>query len=161
MLAGIGRFNHDHGLRRQMALFHKPTDLTRQTSVTRAITAVIAACVIAMALPSAAQTGLERKVLLKRDLAIPGFEVVLVEVTIAVGGREGKHSHAGTLVGYILAGDLTLEQEGQPTKVFKAGESVFIEPGKVHEGINKGSVPIRALVTFITEKGKPLTTPVL
>jgi quercetin dioxygenase-like cupin family protein len=125
----------------------------------RAIAAVIAACVIAAAQTSAAPIGIERKVLLQQDLAIPGYEVVLVEVTIAVGGREGRHWHAGTLVGHILEGELTMEQDGQPTKMFKAGESVFIEPGRVHEGINKGSVPVKVLVTFIVEKGKPLTTP--
>jgi hypothetical protein len=29
----------------------------------------------------------------------------------------------------------------------------------VHEGINKGGVPIKALATFIVEKGKPFATP--
>jgi quercetin dioxygenase-like cupin family protein len=122
---------------------------------------VMVACVIAWSPSSGAQIGLEREILLQKDLAIPGDEVVLVAVTIAVGGREGKHWHAGTLVGYVLEGELTLEQDGQPTKTVKAGETVLIEPRQVHEGINRGRVPVRALVTFITEKGKPLTTPAL
>jgi len=134
--------------------------MRQQYFAIRAMAAVIAACLIAAAQIFAAPIGIERKVLLQQDLAIPGYEVVLVEVTIAVGGREGRHWHAGTLVGHILEGELTIEQEGQPTKIFKAGESVLIEPGRVHEGINKGSVPVKALVTFIVEKGKPLTTPV-
>jgi quercetin dioxygenase-like cupin family protein len=114
---------------------------------------------MAAAQTSAAPIGIERKVLLQQDLAIPGDEVVLVEVTVAVGGREGRHSHAGTLVGHILEGELTMEQDGQPTKSFKAGDSFLIQPGRVHEGINKGSVPVKVLATFIGEKGKPLTTP--
>jgi quercetin dioxygenase-like cupin family protein len=105
-----------------------------------------------------AQVGLERKIVLQQDAAIPGYETVVAEVSIAVGGREGRHWHSGTLVGYILEGVLTLELEGQPTKIVKAGEAVLIEPLQVHEGFNKGSVPIKALVTFIVEKGKPLTT---
>jgi hypothetical protein len=72
--------------------------------------------------------GLERKVLLQKELTIPGQEALLMEVTIAVGGREGRYWHAGTLVGYILEGD-------------------------------NGSVPVKAFVTFIVEKGKPLSTP--
>jgi quercetin dioxygenase-like cupin family protein len=80
-------------------------------------------------------------------------------VSIAVGGREGRHWHAGTLVARVLEGELTLELEGQPTKIVKASETVLIEPRQVHEGINKGDVPIRGLVTFIVEKGKPLSTP--
>ncbi len=132
-----------------------------QTSAIRIVAAVMAACLIAIAPSSAQQIGVKRSVLLQRDLPIPGYEVILVKATIAVGGREGKHTHAGTLVGYVLEGELTLEVEGQPTKVIKAGESILVEPGRVHEGINKGSVPTTALVTFIAEKGKPLTTPVV
>jgi quercetin dioxygenase-like cupin family protein len=135
--------------------------MSLQASAIRTIAALMAACLIAVAPSSAQQIGLTRSVLLQRDLPIPGYEVILVKVTIAVGGREGKHTHAGTLVGYILEGELTLEVEGQPTKVVKAGESALIEPGRVHEGINKGSAPMTALVTFIAEKGKPLTTPVV
>jgi quercetin dioxygenase-like cupin family protein len=71
----------------------------------------------------------------------------------------GRHRHPGTLVGYILEGELTLEVDGQPPKTFKAGESVFVEAGRVHEGTNKGNVPVKAVVTFIVEKGKPLSTP--
>ena len=107
-----------------------------------------------------AQVGLERKIVLQQDAAIPGYDTVLAEVSLAVGGREGRHWHSGTLVGYIVEGELTLELEGQPTKIVKAGQAVLIEPRQVHEGFNKGSVPIKALVTFIVEKGKPLTTAV-
>jgi quercetin dioxygenase-like cupin family protein len=123
--------------------------------------AVVAAASFMAAIPrpATAQVGLERKVLLQQDAQIPGYETVVAEVSIAVGGREGRHSHSGTLVGYILEGELTLELEGQPTKIVKAGEAVLIEPRQVHEGFNKGTVPIKALVTFIVEKGKPLTTP--
>jgi len=124
------------------------------------LTAVAASLSIATAVRHAdAQVGLERKIVLQQDAAIPGYETVLAEVSIAVGGREGRHSHSGSLVGYILEGELTLELEGQPTKIVKAGEAVLIEPRHVHEGFNKGNVPIKALVTFIVEKGKPLTTP--
>ena len=135
--------------------------MTQQISTIRAIAVVLAACLSVVAPSSAQQTGLERTVLLQRDLPISGYEVIQVLATIAVGGREGRHSHAGTLVGYVLQGELTLETEGQPTKILKVGDSALIEPGRVHEGINKGSVPMKALVTFVIKKGKPLTTPVV
>jgi quercetin dioxygenase-like cupin family protein len=106
------------------------------------------------------QTGLERKILLQQDLDIPGYETLLVEVTLAPGGREGRHRHPGTLVAYIAAGELTLEQEGLPTRTYKAGESGIIKPGQVHEGINNGRTPIKIFATFIVEKGKPLATQV-
>ena len=107
-----------------------------------------------------AQVGIERKVLLQQDLDIPGYETLLVAVTIAVGGREGRHIHSATLVGQVLEGQLTLEQEGLPARTYNAGDSITVKPGQIHEGLNKGKTPIRILATFIAEKGKPLTTQV-
>ncbi|HUL80505.1 MAG TPA: cupin domain-containing protein [Gammaproteobacteria bacterium] len=131
----------------------------RHITIKRALAAGIAALILAFVPPVQSQVDVERTILLQQDLAIPGYEVVLVAVTIAVGGREGRHSHPGTLVGRVLEGELTLELEGQPTRTLKAGDSVLIEPGQVHEGINKGGVPMKALVTFIVQKGKPLRIP--
>ena len=42
---------------------------------------------------------------------------------------------------------------------YKAGDSFYIEPGKIHEGINNGTSPVKAVATFVVEKGKPLTSP--
>src|SRR5687767_3974804 len=133
--------------------------MVQLVSLERVVRAAVIAFLAAAAPMAHSQVGLERKILLQQDLAIAGYETLLVEVTIAVGGREGIHSHSGTLVGHILEGELTLDLAGEPTKTVKAGESVLIPPGQVHEGHNHGSVPIKALVTFIVEKGKPLTTP--
>lgn len=123
--------------------------------------AILAAIVIAgSAAAGLQQPSVQRKVLLQQDLTMPGQQAVLVDVMIPVGGREGKHTHPGTLLVHVLEGALTFEHEGRPTMTYKAGESLTAEPGKVHEGINAGSVPVRAIATFIVEKGKPLTTQV-
>ena len=42
---------------------------------------------------------------------------------------------------------------------YKAGDTLYVEPGKIHEGINKGTSPVKAIATFVIEKGKPLTSP--
>jgi quercetin dioxygenase-like cupin family protein len=103
------------------------------------------------------QAGPERKFLIQEDLAIPGYQIVLAEATLAVGAREGRHSHPGTLVGRMLEGDLRLEQDGKPAMVLKPGDSFLVEPGQIHEGINTGDVVVKALVTFVVEKDKPLS----
>jgi quercetin dioxygenase-like cupin family protein len=92
---------------------------------------------------------------------MPGYETVVLEATLAVGGREGRHTHPGTLIGYLAQGELTIEVEGQPTKTYKAGEAALIPAGVVHEGINAGSVPTKVIATFIVQKGKPLSSPAL
>jgi quercetin dioxygenase-like cupin family protein len=127
---------------------------------------LIAAAVLAVLVPawtsSVAQNqpNVTRKVLMQQDLNIPGYTTALISVEIPVGGREGRHTHPGTLIVYVQEGTLTLDYEGKPTKAYKAGETFSVEPGKIHEGINKGNTPIKALASFVGEKGKPITTQV-
>jgi quercetin dioxygenase-like cupin family protein len=59
-----------------------------------------------------------------------------------------------------MEGAFTLDYEGQPTKTYKAGETFYVESGKIHEGINNGQVAAKALATFVTPKGAPLTAQV-
>ena len=87
----------------------------------------------------------------------------LERVRQAVDGeaaREGRHTHPAEAFVYVLEGVVSLDVEGKPSVDYKAGESFFIEAGKVHEGMNKGQVPARAVAVFFADKGKPLTTQV-
>jgi quercetin dioxygenase-like cupin family protein len=123
-------------------------------SVGAAVLVVIAAHVVLRA----QQPAVERKVLLQQDVSIPGYQNVLVAVTIPVGGREGRHTHPGTAIVHVLEGTLTLDHDGRATTAYKAGETFYVDAGKVHEGINRGNAAVRAIASFVVEKGKPLTT---
>jgi len=109
---------------------------------------------------SAQQPTVTRKVLIQQDLTIPGYTAAMVAVEIPVGGREGRHTHPGSVMVVVQEGELTLDYEGKPTMTYKPGQSFYVEPGKIHEGINKGKTAVRAIASFIVEKGKPLTTQV-
>ena len=109
---------------------------------------------------AAQQPTVTRKVLLQQDLAIPGYAATLVAVEIPVGVREGRHTHPGTLVAYVQEGAVTLDYEGKPTVTYKTGDTFYVEPGKIHEGINNGNTAVKLLATFVVEKGKPMTTQV-
>jgi quercetin dioxygenase-like cupin family protein len=102
----------------------------------------------------------KRTVLLRHETPAPGFEAVLVRVDLPVGAREGRHTHPGLLLIHVEEGTLTLDYEGKPTADYKPGDSVFVEPGKVHEGINKGNVPVKAIATFVIPTGATITTQV-
>jgi quercetin dioxygenase-like cupin family protein len=102
----------------------------------------------------------KRTVLLRHDTPAPGFEAVLVRVDLPVGAREGRHTHSGLLLIHVEEGTLSLDYEGKPTVDYKAGDSAFVEAGKVHEGINKGTTPVVAIATFVIPKGATLTTQV-
>jgi quercetin dioxygenase-like cupin family protein len=123
------------------------------------VTLVVAILVgLAVRAVGAQQPAVERKVLLQQDVSIPGYQNVLVAVMIPAGGREGRHTHPGTAIVHVVDGVLTLDHDGRATTAYKAGETFYVEAGKVHEGINKGSAPVRAIASFVVEKGKPLTT---
>jgi quercetin dioxygenase-like cupin family protein len=102
----------------------------------------------------------KRTVLLRKDLQIPGREVVLGLTELPPGGAEGRHTHSAELVVYMLEGSLSLDYEGRPPATYKAGDVFAVEPGKIHEGKNPGTIPAKALGCFVAEKGKPLTTQV-
>jgi quercetin dioxygenase-like cupin family protein len=102
----------------------------------------------------------KRTVLLQHDTSAPGFEAALVAVEIPPGAREGRHTHPGLAIVHVQEGTLTLEYEGKPTASYMAGQSFFVEAGKVHEGINRGATTVKAIASFVIEKGKPITTQV-
>jgi quercetin dioxygenase-like cupin family protein len=119
-----------------------------------AVTAVIGVSVVhAQQAPS-----VKRTVLQKQGLRAQGQEGVMALVEIPVGGREGRHTHPAEAFVYVIDGTLTFDVEGKPGQTYKAGDSFFIEPGKVHEGINNGNATVRAVAVFVTDKDKPLTT---
>lgn len=102
---------------------------------------------------------LKRQVLQRQHLRAPGQEGLMVLVEIPPGGREGRHSHPGEVFVYVLAGAVRYESEGKAPARYQAGDSMFIEPGRVHEVINDGGVPARALAVFVTDRDRPLSTP--
>jgi hypothetical protein len=47
---------------------------------------------------TAQQPTVQRKVLLKHNLIIPGYQTVMAAVEIPSGGRDGRHTHSGAVV---------------------------------------------------------------
>src|SRR6266550_3637601 len=81
---------------------------------------------------SAQQPTVTRKVLMQQDLAIPGYTAALVAVEIPVGGREGRHTHPGTVMVLVQEGAITLDYEGKPTMTYKAGQTLSVERDESH-----------------------------
>ena len=103
---------------------------------------------------------LKRTVLVRRDISVPGHEAIMIRTEVPVGGREGRHTHPGTFVGLIEQGTFRVDSEGMPSAIYKAGDSFFVDAGKIHEGINVGDVPVKVLLTLVVENGATLVTPV-
>jgi quercetin dioxygenase-like cupin family protein len=113
-----------------------------------------------LATAAAQQPAATRKILLKQDSPIPGYEEDLAMVDFPPGAREGKHTHPGSAIIYVLEGTLTLDYEGKPTATYNPGDSAYIEAGKIHEGRNTSNAPVKVLATFVLKKGLPMTTQV-
>jgi quercetin dioxygenase-like cupin family protein len=102
----------------------------------------------------------ERKILMRQDLSMPGWEAVMIQTTMQPGGTEGWHTHPGTLVEYVMQGPWTMELRGKPTATYQTGETFSIVEGEVHQAINPGKTAVRGLAILIVDKSKPMTTQV-
>ena len=104
--------------------------------------------------------GIQRTVVLKSDVSVPGREAVVARVELAPGASAGRHTHAGEEITYVIEGEVEVLIDGQPAKKVKAGEAFLIPSGAVHDARNQGTVAVKMSGVYVVEKGKPLATPV-
>ena len=107
----------------------------------------------------AQQPTFKRTVLQQADISVPGREAVTAVAEFQPGAAAGRHTHPGEEIGYVLDGQLLLEQDGKAAVTLHAGQTFLIPPGTVHNATNSGSGTARVVATYLVEKGKPLATP--
>ena len=137
----------------------------RSAAFAVALAAIAVITIVATWEPRAARAqeqpqGVERKVLMRQDMSMPGWEAVMIQTTMQPSGTEGWHTHPGTLVEYVLQGPWTMERRGKPTATYQTGETFSIVEGEVHQAINPGKTAVRGLAILIVDKSKPMTTQV-
>ncbi len=84
-------------------------------------------------------------------------EVTALLVEIPPGGETGWHLHPVPVYAYILSGALTAEMETGETHDYKEGEVIFEAVNTPHNGKNIGKIPVRLIVFYTGEEGKPIT----
>ena len=95
---------------------------------------------------------------------VPGKSMTAVVVDYAPGGGSKPHHHAksGFIFAYVLKGQIRSQVEGEPVKVYKAGEHWTEGPGAHHvvsENASK-TEPAKLLAVFVLDSNdNPLTTP--
>jgi quercetin dioxygenase-like cupin family protein len=102
---------------------------------------------------------IQRTVVQRQDISVPGREAVVARVEIAPGGSAGRHTHPGEEISYVMEGEVEIAIEGQPVRTFKPGEAFIIPAGAKHDAHNRGTVPVKLAGIYVVEKGKPLATP--
>ena len=122
---------------------------------------VIAGAALAQPVPSPVQPApVKRTILGKTDVPGSNYEVLFASVELQPGFKAGRHTHPGTVIVQILQGEFFYAPDGQPEKIFKAGETVEVPAGTVHNEGAVGSVVVKFIGTYVVEKGKPLVSPV-
>lgn len=103
--------------------------------------------------------GIQRTILQRKDISVPGREAVIARVAIAPGAFAGRHTHPGEEISYVLDGEGEILIEGQPALKVKGGDSFVIPRGAKHDAHNTGKVPLHLVAIYLVEKGKPMATP--
>jgi len=106
----------------------------------------------------------QTKVLLEKNVSeYAGKDMVVTvrELTLQPGAVGSKHRHPGPVFVYVLEGDVEVEIDGAPPKVYHPGEIFSEEPHQLHLSTrNAGDGrPARILSLILSRKGEPLTQP--
>jgi quercetin dioxygenase-like cupin family protein len=91
---------------------------------------------------------------------VPGKSLTTVLVNYAPGGKSVSHHHAGSVMAYVLTGQIRSENSATgPAKVYKAGEAFFEPPGSEHLVSENASAtePASLLAIFVADDSAQLT----
>jgi len=102
---------------------------------------------------------IQRTILQRKDISMPGREAVIARVEIAPNAYAGRHTHPGEEISYILEGEGEILIEGQPALKVKAGDSFIIPSGAKHDAHNTTSQPLKLVGIYLVDKSQPMATP--
>ncbi len=103
-----------------------------------------------------------KRIFAKQLPNVPGNSMTAFVVEYAPGGKGEAHHHAGSVFAYVLEGEIRSQiSDGQPTKVYKAGEFFYEPPGSDHLVSENASAskPAKLLAVFVADDKAVLTAP--
>ncbi|WP_082962625.1 cupin domain-containing protein [Mycobacterium sp. E342] len=94
---------------------------------------------------------------------VPGKSLEAVTVHYPPGAKSGAHHHANSafIMAYVISGSIRSQVEGEPARVYHAGETWSEAPGAHHTISENASAtePAELLAVFLLDTGDgPLTT---
>ena len=89
------------------------------------------------------------------------LKATIVEVRYGPGGSSPAHSHPCAVIGYVVEGELRNQVQGEPARVYHAGESFYEAPNGVHAVSANASQTdsVRFLAYFTCDRDGPLSVP--
>lgn len=82
-------------------------------------------------------------------------EVRVFTATLKPGDRTPFHTHRFPVAAYVLEGAFTLELEGRPPVIVKAGEAILEPPNVRMTGFNRAAENTRIVIFYVAEPGTP------
>lgn len=129
-------------------------------NVTRKIvvTILLSICLLCPISGISLAKGVHATVLLRTSLSDDeSRESVIVDGIIDHKCSTGWHTHPGDEYATVLEGTLELRAKGKEIRTVQAGEAYHNPRGLVHETVNVGEGNARLAITFVVDKGKPLS----
>ncbi|QCI66158.1 cupin domain-containing protein [Phreatobacter stygius] len=132
--------------------------------MSKTVTSIVLAAAMALVPPALAQDLARPNPVLREIIeGMPRGEKQEVHVMTAhflPGQSTVFHTHRFPVTVYIMEGNFTLELEGRPTIVVRAGQS-FVEPPHVKmTGHNRSATePLRLVVFYVGDPGTPFLDP--
>lgn len=87
--------------------------------------------------------------------SVPGKSLVAVEVSYPPNGASPphRHDHSAFIYAYVVSGSVASQVEGQPERVYHAGESFYEMPGAHHVTSRNASAtePAKLLAVFVVD----------
>ena len=102
-------------------------------------------------------------VVFDQPTSVPGTSLQTVTVSYPPGARSAAHHHAKSafIMAYVISGEIRSQLEGEPARVYHAGETWSESPGAHHTMSENASAtePAELLAVFLLDTGDgPLTT---
>jgi quercetin dioxygenase-like cupin family protein len=82
-------------------------------------------------------------------------EVRIYTATLKPGDTTPFHTHRFPVAAYVVEGAFTLEMEGRPPVVVKAGEAILEPPNVRMTGFNRASENTRIVIFYVADPGTP------
>lgn len=102
---------------------------------------------------------IKRTPLGKVDVPGSNYEVVFGIAELVPGPKTGRHSHPGIVMAYVAEGEFWYLIDGQPERIYNAGDAFQVSEHAVHNEGAVGTGPAKVIAVYIVEKGKPLVQP--
>lgn len=129
--------------------------------------AIVCAATVGCATAASKEGGGDAQVRTAFSRALPAMdgrrlETTVLEVTYPPAGSSLPHRHPCPVIGYVVQGNLRTQVEGEPSAVYRAGETFYEETGAVHLVSANASEesPVRFLAVFTCDRDTPLSVPV-